>query len=112
MGWLNTGTHPTTSICGPSGRQAGSTTDPLSTAIEPGAQCLSACSIAFMAGSLVAYFAELVVMTAPPVARPSSRVSHDVDEDDDEYDYEANEPVSLPAIRAERDAAVDESRAA
>ena len=68
--------------------------------------------IAFMAGSLVAYFAELVVMTAPPVARPSSRVSHDVDEDDDEYDYEANEPVSLPAIRAERDAAVDESRAA
>ncbi len=66
--------------------------------------------IAFMASSLVAYFAELVIMTAPPVARPSARAHRGAVRDEDEY--EASQPVSLPAIRAERDAAVDESRAA
>ncbi|MGE3961792.1 MAG: hypothetical protein AB7F65_08945 [Dehalococcoidia bacterium] len=68
--------------------------------------------LAFMAGSLVAYVAELIVMTAPPVVRQSTRPrateAHDAEIDE----YEPNEPVSLPAIRAERDAAVDDSRAA
>src|SRR3546814_6890508 len=67
--------------------------------------------LAFMAGCLVSYIAELVVMTAPPPARPARRASEPAQtglEDDDEF----NEPTSLPAIRAERDAALDERRAA
>jgi hypothetical protein len=67
--------------------------------------------LAFMAGCLVSYIAELVVMPAPPararrVSEPA-RAGHEGDEDD-----EYNEPTSLPAVRAERDAALDESRAA
>lgn len=62
--------------------------------------------LAFMACSLVAYFAELVVMTAPPPARPVPVTVADDDED------ESTAPVSLPAIRSERDSAVDDSRAA
>lgn len=68
--------------------------------------------IAFMAASLVAYLAELVVMTAPPVVKHTPYVAPADADDEDEYEDEPNEPVSLPAIRAERDAAVDESRAA
>ncbi len=62
--------------------------------------------LAFMAGSLVAYVAELIVMTAPPPRRLPQQTWHD-DEDD-----EQPEPVSLPAIRSERDSALDDSRAA
>ncbi len=60
--------------------------------------------LAFMACSLVSYFAELVVMTAPPPVRPV----HAAVADDDE----STQPVSLPAIRSERDSALDDSRAA
>jgi len=75
--------------------------------------------LAFMAGGLVSYVAELVVMTAPPPARPNEHAHHSgveyPDDDTDEYD-ERMEPVSLPAIRnerdTERDAALDDSRAA
>jgi hypothetical protein len=73
--------------------------------------------LAFMAGGFVSYVAELVVMTAPPSARPhehGARTEY-ADDDTDEYD-ERTEPVSLPAIRnerhTERDAALDDSRAA
>lgn len=72
--------------------------------------------LAFMAGGLVSYVAELVVMTAPPPAHPNEhagRTEYAAD-DDTEYD-ERMEPVSLPAIRTERterDAALDDSRAA
>lgn len=65
--------------------------------------------LAFMAGSFVAYLAELVVMTAPvpqrraQAAPAGSQGKGDVDED---------EPVTLPATRAGRDAAADERRAA
>ena len=64
--------------------------------------------LAFIAGSLVAYAAELVVLTAPPVHRPRTLEDDDALLDDDEDPH----PVSLTAVRAERDAAVDESRAA
>ena len=78
--------------------------------------------LAFMAGSLVSYVAELVVMTAPPPAHASNHAQHHADhveyaddDDADEYD-ERMEPVSLPAIRnerdTERDGALDDSRAA
>ncbi|HSG91296.1 MAG TPA: hypothetical protein VLA56_18920 [Pseudomonadales bacterium] len=62
--------------------------------------------LAFMAGSLVSYVAELIVMTAPPPQRQPRQVAHD--EDDDEL----ARPASLPAIRSERDSALDDSRAA
>ena len=62
--------------------------------------------LAFMAGSLVSYVAELIVMTAPPPQRLPDVRAHD-DEDD-----EGTQPVSLPAIRSERDSALDDSRAA
>jgi hypothetical protein len=62
--------------------------------------------LAFMACSLVAYFAELVVMTAPPPAGPVHAAVADDDED------ESTPPVSLPAIRSERDSALVDSRAA
>ncbi len=65
--------------------------------------------LAFTACSLVSYFAELVVMTAPPPARPA-RAAATADEDDDEE--ENPQPVSLAAIRSERDSALDDSRAA
>ena len=70
--------------------------------------------LAFMAGCLVSYIAELVVMTAPPPARHARRASEQAHADypDLEDDDEFNEPTSLPAVRAERDAALDESRAA
>ena len=64
--------------------------------------------LAFMAGSLVSYVAELIVMTAPLPRQRSEVVAHD-DEDDD---AEVTQPVSLPAIRSERDSALDDSRAA
>lgn len=64
--------------------------------------------LAFMAASLVAYAAELVVLTAPPPARPQHPAALDEYETDDDDD----EPVNLPAVRAERDAALDERRAA
>lgn len=76
--------------------------------------------LAFMGGSFVAYLAELVVMTAPPPARLNEHadradVEYADDYDEDEHD-ERVEPVSLPAIRTERDterdAALDDSRAA
>lgn len=74
--------------------------------------------LAFMAGSLVSYIAELVVMTAPPPAHANDHadpVAYADDYDEDEHD-ERMEPVSLPAIRTERDterdAALDDSRAA
>ena len=63
--------------------------------------------LAFMACSLVSYVAELIVMTAPPPRQLPKVVTHD-DEDDDE----GTQPVSLPAIRSERDSALDDSRAA
>ena len=62
--------------------------------------------LAFMACSLVSYVAELIVMTAPPPRQLPKVVTHD-DEDD-----EGTQPVSLPAIRSERDSALDDSRAA
>lgn len=65
--------------------------------------------LAFMAASLVAYVAELVVLTAPPSTH--SRTREDEFLGGDEHD-EAGAPVSLPAIRTERDAALDDSRAA
>ena len=66
--------------------------------------------LAFMACSLVAYVAELVVMTAPPRASTASLAWHEDDQHDE--DDESTQPVSLPAIRAERDIAIDDSRAA
>ena len=63
--------------------------------------------LAFMACSLVSYVAELIVMTAPPPRQLPKVVTHD-DVDDDE----GTQPVSLPAIRSERDSALDDSRAA
>ena len=64
--------------------------------------------LAFMAGSLVSYVAELIVMTAPPPQRLPGVRAHD-DEDDDDV---RPQPVSLPAIRSERHSALDDSRAA
>ena len=64
--------------------------------------------LAFMAGSLVSYVAELIVMTAPPPQRLPDVRAHDDEDDDDER----TQPVSLPAIRSERDSALDDSRAA
>lgn len=68
--------------------------------------------LAFMAVTFLAYLAELVVLTAPPADRrrddthaPSSHVE---DDEDDDEDMTAN----LPAVRAERDAAADQRRAA
>lgn len=65
--------------------------------------------LAFMAGSLVSYVAELIVMTAPP-PQQLPEVRDDAEDDDD--DDELTQPVSLPAIRSERDSALDDSRAA
>lgn len=65
--------------------------------------------LAFMASGTVAYLAELVVMTAPPRARRAPLDGRDasMEELDD-----TERPVQLPAVRAERDAAGGESRAA
>jgi len=67
--------------------------------------------LAFMAVGFVAYIAELVVMTAPPPAVEPASVHVDADDADD-ADEESEEPVSLSAMRAERDAAAGERRAA
>lgn len=64
--------------------------------------------LAFMAGSLVSYVAELIVMTAPPPQHRAEVPMHGDEDDRDEH----NQPVSLPAIRSERDSALDDSRAA
>ena len=64
--------------------------------------------LAFMAGSLVSYVAELIVMTAPPPRQLPDVRAHDDEDDDDDV----AQPVSLPAIRSERDSALDDSRAA
>jgi hypothetical protein len=65
--------------------------------------------LAFMAVGFVAYIAELVVMTAPP---PAVRTAAAHEGADDAGDEDLEEPVSLPAMRAERDAAAGDRRAA
>ncbi len=72
--------------------------------------------IAFMAVTFVAYLAELVVITAPvPERARGARGQTDddgaLDEGDDD-EAGADEPATLPAVRAEREIAADQRRAA
>lgn len=67
--------------------------------------------LAFMAVTFVAYLAELVVLTAPPTRRGVGVAVGEDLEGDDEIEDE-DEPTNLPAVRAERDVAADERRAA
>ncbi len=66
--------------------------------------------LAFMAVTFVAYLAELVVLTAPP-ARTRSQETHPAGAGAED-DLAEGQPTSLPAVRAERDVAADERRAA
>lgn len=65
--------------------------------------------VAFMAVIFVAYLAELVVLTAPPARRrpAATETERDGDPVDDE-----DHPVNLPTVRAEREVAADQRRAA
>src|SRR5690606_25476390 len=65
--------------------------------------------LAFMAVTVVAYLAELVVLTAPP-PRKSQGMAAGQAAGEDETD--PGQPTNLPAVRAERDIAADERRAA
>lgn len=65
--------------------------------------------LTFMAVIFVAYLAELVVLTAPPRRLALSEDAEDEGYEDDEGD---DETANLPALRADRDAAADQRRAA
>jgi hypothetical protein len=57
--------------------------------------------VAFMAASVVAYCAELVVATAPPLEGAAPVAADDDEYADDDEEDEAAAPVSLEAVRAQ-----------
>lgn len=65
--------------------------------------------LAAMGVAFVAYLAELVVLTAPVDAKRQQQAASDAALADD---APPNDPVNLPAVRAERSAAADKRRAA